>query len=412
MWPMIRKFSFPPEKMKVLFLEGVHPAAAERMQHSGYRAEMVKPAYSEEELCKAIASVHVLGIRSKTCVTKKVLDNAKQLLAIGCFCIGTDQVDLDEARRRGVPVFNAPFSNTRSVAELAIAEMIMLARQAAHKSQLLHSGVWEKSAEGCCEVRNKSVGIVGYGHIGPQVGLLAEAFGMKVYFFDIVSKLPLGNATSVDSLEELLKLSDFVTLHVPDTAETRGMIGAREIAMMKDGACLLNLSRGRVVELEAVREGITSKKLAGAAIDVFPDEPKSNDEVFSSPLCGLNNVILTPHIGGSTIEAQRNIGLEVASTFVKYIETGSTTGAVNFPQVELPIVKDSHRILNIHKNVPGVLSSINHIIAEMGANIRAQYLETRGDVGYLIIDVDSDISSAVKNSIDQLDTSIKTRMLF
>jgi D-3-phosphoglycerate dehydrogenase len=398
--------------MKVLFLEGVHPAAAERMQHAGYRTEMVKQAYSEDELCRAIASVHVLGIRSKTCVTKKVLDNAKQLLAIGCFCIGTDQVDLEEARRRGIPVFNAPFSNTRSVAELAIAEMIMLARQAAHKSQLLHAGVWEKSAEGCCEVRNKAVGIVGYGHIGPQVGLLAEAFGMKVYFFDIVSKLPLGNATPVGSLDELLKVSDFVTLHVPDTAETRGMIGAREIASMKVGAFLLNLSRGRVVDLEAVQEGIASKKLAGAAIDVFPDEPKSNDEVFSSPLCGLNNVILTPHIGGSTIEAQRNIGLEVATTFVKYIETGSTTGAVNFPQVEIPIVKDSHRILNIHKNVPGVLSSINHIIAEMGANIRAQYLETRGDVGYLIIDVDSEISSAVKNSIDQLDTSIKTRMLF
>jgi D-3-phosphoglycerate dehydrogenase len=235
---------------------------------------------------------------------------------------------------------------------------------------------------------------------------------MKVYFFDIVSKLPLGNATPVGSLDELLKVSDFVTLHVPDTAETRGMIGAREIASMKVGAFLLNLSRGRVVDLEAVQEGIASKKLAGAAIDVFPDEPKSNDEVFSSPLCGLNNVILTPHIGGSTIEAQRNIGLEVATTFVKYIETGSTTGAVNFPQVEIPIVKDSHRILNIHKNVPGVLSSINHIIAEMGANIRAQYLETRGDVGYLIIDVDSEISSAVKNSIDQLDTSIKTRMLF
>lgn len=409
---MRRQFSFPPEKIRVLFLEGVHSAAAERMQHSGYRAEMVKPAYSEDELCKAIASVHVLGIRSKTCVTKRVLDHAKQLLAIGCFCIGTDQVDLDEARARGVPVFNAPFSNTRSVAELAIAEMVMLARQAAHKSQLLHAGVWEKSAEGCCEVRNKSVGIIGYGHIGPQVGLLAEAFGMRVYFFDIVSKLPLGNAVPVESLEELLKLSDFVTLHVPDTAETRGLIGKSEIDSMRDGAFLLNLSRGRVVDLEAVREAIASKKLAGAAIDVFPDEPKSNDEVFSSPLRGLNNVILTPHIGGSTIEAQRNIGIEVASTFVKYIETGSTTGAVNFPQVELPIVKDTHRILNIHRNVPGVLSSINHIIAEMGANIRAQYLETRGDVGYLIIDVDSEISSAVKNSIDLLDTSIKTRMLF
>jgi D-3-phosphoglycerate dehydrogenase len=409
---MSKQFSFPPDKIKVLFLEGVHPAAAERMQQSGYRAEMVKQAYSEDELCKAISSVHILGIRSKSCVSKRVLESAKHLLAIGCFCIGTDQVDLDEARRHGVPVFNAPFSNTRSVAELAIAEMVMLARQAAHKSSLLHSGVWEKSAEGCCEVRNKTVGIIGYGHIGPQVGLLAEAFGMKVYYFDVVSKLPLGNATPVSSLEELLRISDFVTLHVPDTAETRGMIGAREIELMKAGSYLLNLSRGRVVDLKAVRDAVISKKLAGVAVDVFPDEPKSNDEVFESPLCGLPNIILTPHVGGSTIEAQRNIGLEVASAFVKYIETGSTTGAVNFPQVELPIVKDSHRILNIHRNVPGVLSSINQIIANMGANIRAQYLETRGDVGYLIIDVDSDISAAVKNSIDELDTSIKTRMLF
>jgi D-3-phosphoglycerate dehydrogenase len=412
MGAMNKQFSFPPEKMKVLFLEGVHPAAAERMQQSGYRAEMVKQAYSEDELCKAIASVHILGIRSKTCVTKRVLDHAKQLLAIGCFCIGTDQVDLDQARLCGVPVFNAPFSNTRSVAELAIAEMIMLARQAAHKSQLLHTGTWEKSAEGCCEVRNKTVGIVGYGHIGPQVGLLAEALGMKVHYFDIVAKLPLGNAASVGSLEELLKVSDFVTLHVPDTAETRGMIGKREIEAMKTGSYLLNLSRGRIVDLDAVRDALVRKKLAGVAVDVFPEEPKSNDEVFASPLCGLPNVIMTPHIGGSTIEAQRNIGLEVASTFVKYIETGSTTGAVNFPQVELPVVKETHRILNIHRNVPGVLSAINHIIADMGANIRAQYLETRADVGYLIIDVDSDISSAVKNSIDELETSIKTRMLF
>lgn len=409
---MNKQFSFPPEKMKVLLLEGVHPAAAERMLQSGYRAEMVKQAFSEDELCKAIGSVHVLGIRSKTCVTKRVLEHARHLLAIGCFCIGTDQVDLDEARRRGVPVFNAPFSNTRSVAELAIAEMIMLARQAAHKSQLLHSGVWEKSAEGCCEVRNKTVGIVGYGHIGPQVGLLAEALGLKVYYFDIAAKLPLGNATPVGSLDELLKISDFVTLHVPDTAETRGMIGARELSVMKNGAFLLNLSRGRVVNLEEVRDALVHNKLGGAAIDVFPDEPKSNDEVFSSPLRGVKNAILTPHIGGSTVEAQRNIGLEVANTYVKYIETGSTTGAVNFPQVELPVVRDSHRILNIHRNVPGVLSAINQIIAAMGANIRAQYLETRGDVGYLIIDVDSDISAAVKNSIDELDTSIKTRMLF
>lgn len=410
--PMKQKYSFPREKIKILLLEGVHQACVERLAQAGYQAELVKPAYSEEELCKAIPSVHILGIRSKTQVTKKVLDQAKHLLAIGCFCIGTDQVALEEAAQRGVPVFNAPFSNTRSVAELTLAEIVMLARRAAHKSQLLHAGVWEKSAEGCFEVRNKTIGIIGYGHIGPQVGLLAEAFGMKVVFYDIMGKLPLGNAMPASSLEELLRTSDFITLHVPDTNETRNMIGAREVEMMKQGAFLLNLSRGRVVNLDALREGLLSGKLAGAAVDVFPHEPKSNDEVFQCPLSGLDNVILTPHIGGSTLEAQRNIGVEVASTMLKYIETGSTTGAVNFPAVELPIVRDSHRILNIHRNVPGVLSSINSIIAAMGANIRAQYLETRGDVGYLIIDVDSDISQAVKSTIDELDTSIKTRLLF
>lgn len=409
---MTKKFSFPPEKLKILLLEGVHPVAGERLAQAGYRAEFIKSAYSEQELYEAIDSVHILGIRSKTNVTKRVLERAKHLLAIGCFCIGTDQVDLDTAARVGVPVFNAPFSNTRSVAELTLAELVMLARRAAHKSQLLHAGVWEKSADGCCEVRNKSIGIVGYGHIGPQVGLLAEAFGMRVYFFDIVGKLPLGNATPVGSLEELLKVSDFVTLHVPDTAETRGMIGATQLAMMKQGAHLINLSRGRIVDLDAVAAALNDGRLGGAAIDVFPEEPKSNDEVFESPLRGLPNVILTPHIGGSTLEAQRNIGLEVASTFVKFIETGSTTGSVNFPQVELPLVRDSHRILNIHRNVPGVLGAINSIIASMGANIRAQYLETRGDVGYLIIDIDSEISGAVKMRIDELDSSIKTRLLY
>ena len=409
---MTKQFSFPREKLKILLLEGVHPICVEKFAQAGYTADLVRNAYDEEELCRAIGPIHILGIRSKTSVTKKVLEQAKHLLAVGCFCIGTDQVDLDEAARRGVPVFNAPFSNTRSVAELTIAEVVMLARRAAHKSQLLHSGVWEKSAEGCFEVRNKTIGLVGYGHIGPQVGLLAEALGMKVYYYDIVGKLPLGNATPLASLDELLGLSDFVSLHVPDTAETRGMIGRNELARMKDGSFLLNLSRGRVVDLEAVRDALLSKKLAGGAFDVFPEEPASNQERFSCPLVGAENVILTPHIGGSTTEAQRNIGLEVGSTFIKFIETGSTTGAVNFPQVELPIVRDSHRILNIHRNVPGVLSSINSIIAAMGANIRAQYLETRGEVGYLIIDIDSDISQAVKNRIDELPTSIKTRLLF
>lgn len=398
--------------MKILLLEGVHPACVERLSQAGYAAELRKGALSEDELLECIPAVHVLGIRSKSRVTKRVLERARNLLTIGCFCIGTDQVDLTHATRCGIPVFNAPFSNTRSVAELAIAEVVMLARKAAHKSQLLHRGVWDKSADGCVEVRNKSIGIVGYGHIGPQVGILAEAFGMKVHYYDIATKLPLGTHVSLASLDELLKVSDFVTLHVPDTAETRGMIGKGEIAAMKRGSFLLNLSRGKVVDLDAVREALLSGQLAGAAIDVFPEEPQSNDDPFESVLCGLDNTILTPHIGGSTLEAQRNIGLEVATTFLKFIETGSTSGAVNFPQVELPVVRESHRILNIHRNVPGVLGAINSIIAEMGANIRAQYLSTLGDVGYLIIDIDSDISTAVKDRIDGLETSIRTRLLF
>jgi D-3-phosphoglycerate dehydrogenase len=409
---MEKQYSFPREKMKILLLEGVHQACVERLAQAGYQPELLKNALSESELLKVISGVHVLGIRSKTQVTKKVLDAAESLLAIGCFCIGTDQVDLPAAASQGVPVYNAPFSNTRSVAELTIAEMVMLARRAAHKSQLLHRGVWEKSAEGCVEVRNKTVGLVGYGHIGPQVGLLAESFGMKVYYYDIIGKLPFGNATPVASLEELLKGSDFVSLHVPETAETRNLIGARELASMKKGAFLLNLSRGRVVDLDAVKASLEQGALGGAAIDVFPEEPSSNDDPFSSPLMGLDNVILTPHIGGSTIEAQRNIGLEVANTLLKFIEVGSSTGSVNFPQVELPILRDSHRILNIHRNVPGVLSSINTIIAQMGGNIRAQYLNTLGEVGYLIIDVDHQISQAVKSKIDELPSSIKTRLLF
>jgi len=409
---MHKRYSFPKEKMKILLLEGVHQAGIDRLTEAGYNPELLKVALGEEELLKRVPGVHVLGIRSKTRVSKRVLEAAESLLAIGCFCIGTDQVDLPAAGLQGVPVFNAPFSNTRSVAELTLAEMVMLARRAAHKSQLLHRGVWEKSAEGCVEVRNKSVGIVGYGHIGPQVGLLAESFGMKVYYYDILGKLPFGNATAVTSLDELLKVSDFVSLHVPETPETRDMIGKREIGLMRQGAFLLNLSRGRVVDLQAVRSALMSGHLGGAAIDVFPAEPASNDEPFSCPLLGLDNVILTPHIGGSTIEAQKNIGLEVANTLLKFVEVGSTTGSVNFPQVELPLVRDSHRILNIHRNVPGVLSSINTIIADMGGNIQAQYLNTMGEVGYLIVDVDQKVSQAVKAKIDELPTSIKTRLLF
>jgi D-3-phosphoglycerate dehydrogenase len=405
-------YSFPKEKIKILLLEGVHPAAIERFREAGYSAEALSHALDEGRLCDAVRSVHFLGIRSATQVTPAVLAAAKHLAAVGCFCIGTNQVALEEAARRGVVVFNAPFSNTRSVAELTVAEIVMLARRAAQKSMEVHAGRWDKSARGCVEVRHKTIGIVGYGHIGPQVGLLAEAFGMKVYYYDIVPKLPLGNAEAVGSLRDLLRMVDVVTLHVPETAQTKNMIGAAELAAMRPGSFLLNLSRGSVVVIEALRQALVSGHIAGAAIDVFPEEPKSNAERFESPLCGLENVILTPHIGGSTFEAQRNIGLEVANALIKYSDTGSSTGAVNFPQVELPLLGDSRRILNIHRNVPGVLRDINRVIAEMGGNIQSQYLSTTPDIGYLITDVDSSISPAVKERIEGLDTNIRTRLLF
>jgi D-3-phosphoglycerate dehydrogenase len=409
---MTKQYSYPKEKIKILLLEGIHPAAADIFREAGYQARVVKSAMSRDELRDVIESVHVLGIRSKTQVRQPVIQASKRLLAVGCFCIGTDQVDLDAAASKGVPVFNAPFSNTRSVAELTLAEVVMLSRKAAHHSMELHGGRWEKSAAGSREVRNKTIGIVGYGHIGSQVGLLAEAFGMRVVLYDIANKLPLGNAVQLASLRDLLENSDFVTLHVPESPETRNMISGRELSLMKSGSCLLNLSRGSVVDLEAVREAVASGHLAGAALDVFPHEPGSSGETFDCELRGLENVILTPHIGGSTEEAQRNIGIEVASALVKYIETGSSTGAVNFPHVELPLVRNRHRVLNIHRNVPGVLSNINRIVAEMGVNISSQYLGTRHDVGYLIMDVDQKISKEVKRQIDLLDTTIKTRLLF
>lgn len=404
--------SYPREKMNILLLEGIHPVSSEVFQSAGYQATSQPASPSESDLLAMIGQVHLLGIRSKTQLSDRILDAARNLLAIGCFCIGTDQVDLKAAARRGVPVFNAPFSNTRSVAELTLAEIVMLARQAAHKSMLLHQGIWEKSAADCVEVRGKTLGIVGYGHIGSQVGVLAESFGMKVLFYDVINKLPLGNAVPVRSLEQLLSAADFVTLHVPDTNETRGMMGTARMSALKRGACLLNLSRGKVVDLAALKEKLATGHLGGAALDVFPNEPSSNKEKFESELCGMRNVILTPHIGGSTSEAQRNIGLEVTEALIKFTENGSTTGAVNFPQVELPHFRDSTRILNMHKNVPGVLGNINSIIAGMNANIVSQYLSTNEQVGYLIMEVDSSISRAVKTRIEGLETNIRTRLLF
>ncbi len=410
---MAAHVSFPKEKIKVLLLEGIHPIAVQKLHEAGYpTVELLKPALSEGELLKALPKVHILGIRSKTQLTKKVLEAAPHLLSVGCFCIGTNQVELDAAAHAGVVVFNAPFSNTRSVAELTLAEVVMLARKAAHKSMRLHQGEWDKSAVGCYEVRNKTIGIIGYGHIGPQVGLLAESFGMKVVFYDIMQKLALGNAEQLSSLDALLEISDFVTLHVPETTETKNMIAAKELGRMKKGSYLLNLSRGSTVDIEALAAALKSKHLAGAGLDVYPHEPDSNTERFSSPVCGLDNVILTPHIGGSTEEAQRNIAIEVAHKLARYSDTGSTTGAVNFPEVELPILKESHRILNIHHNVPGVLRDITRIVAEQGGNIRSQYLGTHAEIGYLIMDVEQRIAREVKEGIEKLETSIKTRVLF
>lgn len=396
----------------ILLLENIHPVAAESFRTGGaFRVETTAGSPSEDELVGRLGGVQVLGIRSKTRITDRVLAAAPELIAVGCFCIGTDQVDMNAATRRGVAVFNAPFSNTRSVAELTIAEVVMLARRAAQRSMELHLGRWQKSAAGCMEVRRKTIGIVGYGHIGPQVGLLAESLGMKVVFHDIVRKLALGNARQVANLDELLETADFVTMHVPDTALTRGMIGRAQLERMRPGSYLLNLSRGSVVDIVALCEALRGGHLAGAALDVFPEEPSSSRDPFQSDLCGLDNVILTPHIGGSTEEAQRNIGLEVSEALLGYAVTGSSTGCANLPEVQMPELADSLRVLNIHKDVPGVLSRVNGLVAGMGVNIKAQSYHTRDGIGYLIMDAERTLSRGIGAEIAALDSSIRTRIL-
>jgi len=404
--------SFPKDKINVLLLENIHENAYNLFKNDGFSVKLMKDAYTEDDLCEAIKDVHVLGIRSKTNVTAKVLDNAHKLLTLGCFCIGTNQVDLSTAEKKGIPVFNAPYSNTRSVAELVIAEIIFLARKTGDQSRDAHLGKWNKIATGCFEVRGKTLGIIGYGHIGSQVSILAEAFGMKVIFFDIQTKLPLGNAQPADTYEEVLKNSDFISFHVPESPDTVNLLGAKEIAAMKKGSYILNLSRGRVVDIDALTANIKSGHIAGAGIDVFPEEPKSNKDPFVSPLQNLPNVILTPHIGGSTEEAQRNIGLEVANKLLRFINNGSTSFAVNFPNVELPLLKDSYRILNVHKNQPGFLRDINKIVSDVGANINAQYLSTTADIGYLIMDLNKNLGDQVKEQIAKNPLTIKNRILY
>ncbi|MFT3695319.1 MAG: phosphoglycerate dehydrogenase [Kofleriaceae bacterium] len=404
--------SFPKSQIKVLLLENIHPVAKEAFAAEGFQVETLKSALPEAELAQKVKDVHLLGIRSKTQITPKVLDEARRLLAVGAFCIGTNQIDLLHANRRGVPAFNAPFSNTRSVAELIIAEIVMLSRQLGDRLREVHLGQWRKVAVGSHEVRGHTLGIVGYGHIGSQVGVLAESFGMRVVFYDVTAKLPMGNNRALGSLEELLAVSDFVTLHVPELPSTKNMIGHAELAKMKRGACLLNASRGTVVVIEALAAALQSGHVGGAAVDVYPTEPESNSDGFETALRNLPNVILTPHIGGSTEEAQEAIGKEVSSALLKFVNQGATTGSVNFPIVELPMPKNVHRILNIHRNVPGVLRDINKIVSDRNANIRAQVLSTDADIGYLIMDLDQDVSNDVKNAVAELPTNIRTRILF
>ncbi len=404
--------SFPKSEIKILLLENVHPVAVAAFAAEGFHVETVKTALPEAELAERVKDVHILGIRSKTQVTPRVLDEARRLLAVGAFCIGTNQVANAHANRRGVPVFNAPFSNTRSVAELIIAEIVMLSRHLGDRSREVHAGVWKKVAVGSHEVRGKTLGIVGYGHIGSQVGVLAEGFGMRVVFYDVLAKLPMGNNRACGKLEEVLALSDFVTLHVPETPSTKNLIGPVELAQLKAGACLLNASRGTVVVIDALADALRRGHCGGAAIDVYPAEPESNSDGFASELRGLPNVILTPHIGGSTEEAQEAIGREVSGALMKLVNAGATTGAVNFPQIELPVARGTHRILNIHRNVPGVLRDINKIVSDHNANIHAQLLSTDPEIGYLIIDLDQNVSRDVKHDIAALETNIRTRILF
>lgn len=405
--------SLDKAKIKFLLLEGVHQSAVESLNRAGYtNVDYVKTALAEEELIERIKDAHFVGLRSRTQLTRRVIEHAPKLVAAGCFCIGTNQVDLDAAQEHGVAVFNAPFSNTRSVAELVIAEAILLLRGIPAKNAGCHRGELDKSAVGSYEIRGKTMGIVGYGSIGSQVSVMAEAMGMQVVFFDVVTKLPLGNAVQSKSLTELLQVADVVSLHVPELEATKNLIGASELAAMKPQSFLLNASRGTVVDIDALAAALESKHLAGAAIDVFPVEPKGNNEEFVSPLRRFDNVILTPHIGGSTMEAQENIGYEVAEKLIKYSDNGTTTSSVNFPEVALPAHREVHRLLHVHQNVPGVMTAINRIFSENNINIAGQYLQTKESVGYVVIDVDSAYSDLALKQLREVEGTVRCRVLF
>lgn len=405
--------SYPKEKINILLLEGIHPSAIDHFRKAGYsNIESLQGSLTEKELLQKIKDVHILGLRSKTQLTPAVLAKADRLLAAGAFCIGTNQIDIKTAKAKGIAVFNSPYSNTRSVAELVIGLSIVLLRRVIEKNQGAHDGRWLKESSNCYEIRGKTLGIIGYGHIGSQVGIMAESLGMQVMFYDIQSRLSLGNAISSRNLDDLLKKSDIVTLHVPGTPETKDLINAARIKKMKEGAILLNLSRGDVMDVWSVKDAIEKHQLGGLAVDVFPVEPKSNNDLFASPLQHLPNVILTPHIGGSTVEAQGNIGIDVATKLVDYIDSGSTGGSLSIPDLTLPVLNNAHRILHIHRNVPGVLSQINGALGKMKVNILGQYLKTNEDVGYVVLDIDKKTSPKVISELKKIKETIRTRGLY
>ncbi|MEI6312266.1 MAG: phosphoglycerate dehydrogenase [Bacteroidota bacterium] len=407
--------SYPKNKIKILLLEGINDSAIEVLQEKGYaQITCMKGALNNEELYEAIKEVHIIGIRSKTQLDAIALTKAEKLMVIGCYCIGTNQVDLKEAQRKGIAVFNAPYSNTRSVAELVISNMIQLIRQIPEKNKQAHAGVWLKESKNCFELRGKVLGIIGYGHIGSQVSVLAESMGLDVIYYDVFTKLPLGNAKPVKSIEELIQLSDIITLHVPENNSTELLINADRISLMKPTAILINYARGSVVDLEALKIALSEKRILGAAIDVFPVEPKSKGDTFATPLQNIENVILTPHIGGSTEEAQTHIGADVSNKLISFMDTGNTMGSHSLPEINLPTQEGTKRILHIHQNIPGILSAINTSMAKNNINIVGQYLATNPEIGYVVLDIKSDLieTEKIQEELASIIGTIRTRVLF
>ena len=411
--PDSKPTSYPKEKINILFLENISDTAVKQFRDAGYtNVKKLGGALSEDQMINEIKHIHLLGIRSKTQVTRRILEQAGKLQAIGCFCIGVNQVDLKTATQKGIAVFNAPYSNTRSVAELVIGASIMLIRRIPDKNRFAHDGLWQKEAKGSYELRGKTLGLIGYGNIGTQVSILAESMGMRVKFYDVVTKLPLGNAEACRTLKELVSTSDIISLHVPETPQTKNLINKNLLKNFKKGSILLNYARGEVVDIDALAKALESGQLGGAAIDVFPWEPEKNGDAFTTPLQGQTNVLLTPHIGGSTEEAQQNIGVDVSHKLFNYLEMGISTGSHSIPELALPPQEGTHRILHIHKNVPGVLSSINNSLASKNINILAQYLKTNDNIGYVVLDVDKKISSNAFSLLKEVKETIKVRMLY